>query len=67
MSPQDEEYIKGELMNCKSVGEMFTFLQNNFDLENTKPPFLLKSRYVKGIMDAIKFVNPKPKQYRQHG
>ena len=59
-SPEGQLY--GELMKCKSIGEMFNYLSNYFDLFSKPVPAVYKALIVTSICTAIKWLNPKIKK-----
>jgi len=50
--------IGKELNRCQSIGEMFNYLANYFDLFSKPVPGIYKPMIVSGIVTAIKWINP---------
>ena len=61
MNQKEEKLVKNDLYECENIGEMFNYLSNYFDLFSKNIPILLKPAIVTGILQAIKWIDPKRK------
>jgi hypothetical protein len=61
MNQKEETQVKKDLNECHNIGEMFNYLSNYFDLFSKNIPVLLKPAIVTGIVQAIKWIDPKRK------
>jgi len=61
MNQKEEKLVKNDLYKCENIGEMFNYLSNYFDLFSKNIPVLLKPAIVTGILQAIKWIDPKRK------
>jgi len=61
MNQKEEKLVKNDLYECENIGEMFNYLSNYFDLFSKNIPVLLKPAIVTGILQAIKWIDPKRK------
>jgi hypothetical protein len=59
LTPEQEKIIVNNISKMETVEEVFNYLSNTFDLKNTKVnSFLVGGEFKKGIIKAIKFLNP---------
>lgn len=61
MTKSEKENIRKDLMTCETIGEMFHFISNYFDLFSKKVPGIYKILVVSGIIQAIDWIQPNKK------
>jgi hypothetical protein len=62
MSPQERKIIENDLMACPTIGDIFFYLSNYFDLFSKPIPALYRSIIISGIMAAVQWINPNKKK-----
>jgi hypothetical protein len=58
MTHQEQKLIEKDLNGCGTIGDVFNYLSNYFDLFSKPIPTLYRAIIISGIMAAIKWINP---------
>jgi hypothetical protein len=61
MNKVEKEKIRIDLMQCQTIGEIFHYISNYFDLFSKNIPGIYKMIIVSGILQAIEWINPNKK------
>jgi hypothetical protein len=62
MTSQERKIIENDLMDCPTIGDIFFYLSNYFDLFSKPIPALYRSIIISGIMAAVQWINPNKKK-----
>jgi len=59
MTIEEENQIRNDLKQFNNVGQMFHYLTNYFDLFSKPIPNIYRLMVIAGIVQAIKWIDPK--------
>jgi hypothetical protein len=61
MNYQERKLIESDLWDCKTVGDIFNYLSNYFDLFSKPIPVIYKPIIISGLLSAIGWIAPDKK------
>lgn len=61
LSQQEKQRIKSDLSQYDNIGDMFVYLERNYDLKQAKIGFLTKPLYIDGVIKALEMFKPPKK------
>lgn len=59
ISDAEKKKLEYDLNKCQTVGEVFEYLVQTYQVEQTKLTPITKPLMVKGLIQAIQFTNPR--------
>jgi hypothetical protein len=62
MNYQERKTIEKDLWECNTIGEVFNYLSNYFDLFSKNMPVIYKPMIIAGILSAINWIEPNRKK-----
>jgi hypothetical protein len=62
MTSQERKIIEKDLMACPTIGDIFFYLSNYFDLFSKPIPTIYRAMIISGIMAAVNWINPNKKK-----
>lgn len=61
MNYQERQILESDLWRCKTVGDIFNYLSNYFDLFSTPIPVIYRPIIINGLLSAIQMIAPDKK------
>lgn len=61
MNSQEKEKLQADLKKCETVGQVFRYLQETYDLESVKLGMLTRGPFIEGAIKGMVMFNPKRK------
>jgi hypothetical protein len=61
MNYQERKILESDLWNCKTVGDIFNYLSNYFDLFSKPIPVIYRPIIINGLLSAIQWIDPDKK------
>lgn len=61
MNYQERKILESDLYDCKTVGDIFNYLSNYFDLFSKPIPVIYRPMIISGLLSAIQWIDPDKK------
>ena len=61
MNYQERQILESDLWKCKTVGDIFNYLSNYFDLFSKPIPVIYRPMIISGLLSAIQWIDPEKK------
>lgn len=61
MNYQERQILESDLWRCKTIGDIFNYLSNYFDLFSKPIPVIYRPIIINGLLSAIQFLDPDKK------
>ena len=62
MTNEERKMLESDLWTCQTIGDVFSYLSNYFDLFSKPIPVLYRAIIISGILSAIHWIQPTRKK-----